>query len=325
MSDIPNPSRKGRDFHGEQQMGFFWGERGYYFVDGPSGAAGHASNASGEDGLAFRSSPEDLLILDNKSFAARGNVSKATAIDPSVNLGQNLDRMIAKVQALPEMPNQPRVLTLLQQSRQSLRTNGNWPSSVRLVVMNAGGQSTGVTKRLSDLGVEFVDYNQVPVRPAPNAPQAAPVVRPRIGVTIGITVGESLLSIVFDLIASKLKQYLDEKDYKDKLSSLQPRIAVSKVAAYSSALSQYRAQELSSLYYNIKLQVTVKTFIIVAGTGSRNIQLSPTPEVLSVIVTKAAVNTASEVYEKIETAPQGHALMITTFTQFLTYSEPVAN
>jgi len=92
-----------------------WGERGYFFVDGPSGAAGHRSNARGEDGLAFRPSSEDLLILDNRSWARRGNVGSATAIDPTVNLGQNLDAMIAKVQNVnvPE-PHRSRILTLLR-------------------------------------------------------------------------------------------------------------------------------------------------------------------------------------------------------------------
>lgn len=34
-------------------MGFYWRERGYLLVDGPSGAGGHAANAAGFDGVAF--------------------------------------------------------------------------------------------------------------------------------------------------------------------------------------------------------------------------------------------------------------------------------
>ena len=47
MANVPSPSTKSRDFHGEQQMGFYWGEQGYFFVDGPSGDKGHRANASG--------------------------------------------------------------------------------------------------------------------------------------------------------------------------------------------------------------------------------------------------------------------------------------
>src|SRR5262249_7972600 len=115
MASVPpsmSSSNRSQDraYHGEQQMGFYWGQRGYFFVPGPSGAGGHPSNASGEDGLAFRAQPEDLLILDNKSYARRGNVGGATAIDPNANLGPNLDRMITRVQGLADLPHKARIL-----------------------------------------------------------------------------------------------------------------------------------------------------------------------------------------------------------------------
>src|SRR6185503_12301129 len=44
-----------RGFAGEQGMGFHYSqETGWGFLDGPSGSGGHASNAGGPDGFAFR-------------------------------------------------------------------------------------------------------------------------------------------------------------------------------------------------------------------------------------------------------------------------------
>ena len=41
--------------------------------------------------------------------------------------------------------------------------------------------------------------------------------------------------------------------------------------------------------------------------------------------TKPDINMASQIYEKVEVTPGGQALIITTFTQFLTYWEPIEN
>jgi hypothetical protein len=38
-------------------------------------------------------------------------------------------------------------------------------------------------------------------------------------------------------------------------------------------------------------------------------------------IAEADIKMASQVYEKVEVAPGDHALIITTFTQFLTYSD----
>jgi hypothetical protein len=78
---------------GEQGMGFAYSqEQGWAFLEGPSGTSGHASNAAGFDGVAFRTDgPPEIHILDNKSLAREGNVGSATAITD--NLGQNLDAL----------------------------------------------------------------------------------------------------------------------------------------------------------------------------------------------------------------------------------------
>ena len=79
-----------RGFSGEQSMGFYWGERGYFIVDGPSGAGGHAANASGFDGVAFNPNTGHMVIYDNKAFARAGNVYSATAISDNLSTATTL-------------------------------------------------------------------------------------------------------------------------------------------------------------------------------------------------------------------------------------------
>src|SRR5688500_11439374 len=97
MSQAPSTSLDS-GFHGEQAMGFFLGVRGFYFVNCPSGAGGHAANSRGFDGVAYNPTTDRLIIYDNKSLKAPGNVSSASAID--ANLATNLKALIAHTKGL---------------------------------------------------------------------------------------------------------------------------------------------------------------------------------------------------------------------------------
>lgn len=151
-----------RGFSGEQSMGFYWGERGYFIVDGPSGAGGHAANASGFDGVAFNPNTGHMVIYDNKAFARAGNVYSATAI--SDNLAKNLDTLRARVAARPDIPQQRTILTNISDARAALTpgTGASWPRNVQLAVSNASGQSTGVGGKLANGTIQFIDYQNAP-------------------------------------------------------------------------------------------------------------------------------------------------------------------
>src|SRR5438093_7568944 len=86
--------RHDRGYFGEQEMGFFLGERGYFIVVGPSGSGGHGITEKGLDGVAYNPKRDHLIIYDNKAFARSGNVASATAIDPATRLASNLDPVI---------------------------------------------------------------------------------------------------------------------------------------------------------------------------------------------------------------------------------------
>jgi hypothetical protein len=159
-----------RGTYGEQGAGFFFGPQGYFMVDGPSGAGGHASNARGFDGVAFNPRTDDLIIYDNKAYRANGNVASASAVDPARNLATNLDDMIAHLQGQRDIPRRIQIIDLLRQTRQSITTSGVAPPrNVRIAVTNSGGASTGISGGLSSRGLVFIDTNAAPKPPPPGA------------------------------------------------------------------------------------------------------------------------------------------------------------
>lgn len=178
----PTDPRHARGFSGEQGMGFihYRRENGWIFFQGPSGSAGHGVTESGFDGVAYNVRTGEIHLVDNKSLARQGNVGSATAIDPSKNLGKNLDGLIQRVEAAKDVPGRIRLLGRLRALKASLTTGKPWPTDVKLVVTGVGGQSTGVTGRLQSQGVEFRPEpgpkSQTPAAPA--KPPAATVESP---------------------------------------------------------------------------------------------------------------------------------------------------
>lgn len=167
----PMDPRHARGYAGEQAMGFthYKESEGWIFFEGPSGAGGHGVTQSGFDGVAYNTRTGEVHLADNKSLAATGNVSSATAIDPARNLGKNLDGLIQRVEATKDVPGRIRLLGLLRQTRAALTTGKPLPPAVKLVVTSEGGRTTGVSARLAAAGVEHL-----PPKPAPSAPLPHP-------------------------------------------------------------------------------------------------------------------------------------------------------
>lgn len=184
-SSVPAISRQAidgtsgdRGFVGEQNMSFvgYSMRDGWALLEGSSGAAGHRANAPGFDAVAVRlTGPLEIHLVDNKAFQRAGNVSSATAI--STNLASNLDALISRLAATGAHGLDPaqaqRVIGELRMASAALRAGTPLPGTVRLVVTNAYGASTGVTQRLSEMGVQFRDLNAPPPRSTP-APASTP-------------------------------------------------------------------------------------------------------------------------------------------------------
>src|SRR6185503_3549232 len=153
---------------GEQGAGFFLGPQDYFLVEGPSGTQGHAANAAGFDGVAYCVKRDHLLIYDNKAFVSDRNVGKGTAIDPAVNLTQNLDALIARVQNMRDIPSRIRIVDLLRQTRAAVTSAGvRPPPNVQIAITNFGGNSAGITRSLAGRGITFIDMKNAPAVPAP--------------------------------------------------------------------------------------------------------------------------------------------------------------
>ena len=149
-----------RGYSGEQDMGFYFGARGYIIVDGPSGAGGHRGNASGFDGVAYNPATGHLVIYDNKSFKTEGSVYSASAI--TTNFAKNIDTVIARVNTINGLDCKQNVLDALSTARTAAATGAKWPSNVQVAVSNAGGQSTDVSGKLSASGISFINFNTAP-------------------------------------------------------------------------------------------------------------------------------------------------------------------
>lgn len=148
--------RHDRGFSGEQDMGFFLGERGYFIVNGPSGAAGHGITEKGFDGVAYNPERDHLIIYDNKAWSRRGSVGSASSIDQ--NLLKNLSEMERHVARMSDMPRQGRILDLLRHARMAVGAGALWPIQVQIAVSNAGGRKSGISSRLASSGISFIDY-----------------------------------------------------------------------------------------------------------------------------------------------------------------------
>lgn len=151
-----------RGYAGEQSLGFFLGQQGYFFIDGPSGAKGHGITTRGFDGLAYNPKTGKLLIYDNKAYKRIGRVSRASAIEPGKNLSKNLTTMITIIEKMQSLPYRNNILQLLKETRNALATKKTWPVNVQIAVSNASGRSTGVSKGLQAKGIQFIDYYKAP-------------------------------------------------------------------------------------------------------------------------------------------------------------------
>jgi Domain of unknown function (DUF4157) len=169
----PVDPRHGRGHSGEQGMGFelYPQSEGWIFFEGPSGAGGHGTTAPGFDGVAYNTRTGELHLIDNKSLKKSGNVTSATAIDPSRNLAKNVDDLITRVEAAKDVPGQGRVLDLLRKTKAAVAAGQPPPAGVKLMVTSVGGQTTDVSARLKSLGVEH--HPGTPAKPATPAPPAA--------------------------------------------------------------------------------------------------------------------------------------------------------
>src|SRR3954453_4346608 len=212
-----------RGYAGEQHMGFWLGENGYVIVDGPSGKGGHAANAPGFDGLAFNPQTNEIILYDNKAYYAKPGTSVDTrsgkTIDPTAGLAASLQRQIARVNAIGDMPGKQRVLGDLRATLAAVAQGRRWPSNVRIAITNAWSRRTGISATLRARGIEPIDVNRAPrqlvVRP-PSRARLSPSVRAVAASAIAIAV-----QVILTWLLGKYMERELQKEIRAKLDKVQ--------------------------------------------------------------------------------------------------------
>ena len=135
----------------EQHVGFarYRFEEGWVYIEGPSGAGGHALTAPGFDGVAYNTHTGELELVEQKGISRTRPVElkdKPTAV--TKKLVKNLDDVIAKVAKMTDLPDQRKILSLLKKTRDALDGKGTVPDRVRIRITSERG--TRITKGLRD-------------------------------------------------------------------------------------------------------------------------------------------------------------------------------
>ncbi|MGY1640641.1 hypothetical protein ACI782_05835 [Geodermatophilus sp. SYSU D00703] len=147
---------------GELDAAFALGQKGFEVVIGPGGPEGHKLTSHGFDIVAYNPQTGQSWIVDNKASGGTSTVREATAIIN--NLKINIDTAITHVKTLPDFPHKQVVLGKLTAARTALGAGRELPDAVSLVVTNAGGYHSGVSKKLAKLGVQFEDMTGAAIR-----------------------------------------------------------------------------------------------------------------------------------------------------------------
>ncbi len=149
---------------GELDAAFALGEQGFEIIIGPAGSNGHKLTEAGLDIVAYNPLTDKLRIVDNKASGGTSTVKDASAITD--NLKKNVRTAADKVKALPDFPNKAKVTAHLEATYDAVEKGKRLPGKVRLVVTNAGGYHSGVSKKLAAKGIAFEDMTGKAVRDA---------------------------------------------------------------------------------------------------------------------------------------------------------------
>lgn len=149
---------------GERDAAFALGQKGFNVIVGPGGPEGHKLTTKGFDIVAYNPKTDELKIVDNKSSGGTSTVQEATAI--TKNLGNNLKTTIDQVKSMPNFPEKNAVITKLEATLNAVENGKPIPSKVSLVITNAGGYHSGISKKLKQQGIQFEDITGKPTRNA---------------------------------------------------------------------------------------------------------------------------------------------------------------
>jgi hypothetical protein len=212
---------------------------------------------------------------------------------------KKLRLLLMHVPERPKLQSGPGMASPKQTSRTSLQD-----------LTDRAGSPIKITYRES---VKQLLREPEPVMPRPSAG------RLRMG-EVGATIGEALVLLLLDLLAAKVREKLDQRQFAQRMRELEPQIGQRKLEAYKAAGASGKTQEPQ--YYNIEIRVT--TTSMMGGTGGFGVSIpgSAHPEVQSVKISAQPLNSAGPVEETAKVM-RGAPMVQVQQIQVLTYSEPV--
>jgi hypothetical protein len=345
--------RHARGYAGEQGMGsmHYRQEDGWIFFEGPGGSRGHRVTQSGFDGVAYnvRTGESEIHLIDNKSLGRTGNVRSATSIDPSHNLGQNLHKLIQRVEAARDVPDRVRLLERLTAAEASLAAGKPLPTDVKLIVTSVGGRTTDVSQRLKDAGVQHRPQVKIPGGEAPEVktePKGPPVnergevigskaegatakmeaaegkaraVKPDFG---GVARGAALigLGIVAGLLDSWVRDKAIQSQLKQGFEKLNPEIKA-KVGALGTDAAALQAEKSGGqIYARVTVQVKVLHELDDAGGDGTAWQYKPMAGFVQLSSVSLSTESIDTVKDEVPETGFAHYYQVKT----ITYSIPVS-
>jgi hypothetical protein len=162
-SDQPTAAHAG-GIMGELDAAFVLGQRGFGIVIGPGGPGGRRLTASGFDIVAFNPATSKVSIVDNKASGGTRTVQEAPAL--TVNLPKNLEDAIRQIRKAQPFPHQATVIQRLESALAAVRAGRPLPPWISRHITNAGGHHSGISRRLRNNGVRFLDLTGVAARRA---------------------------------------------------------------------------------------------------------------------------------------------------------------
>ena len=147
---------------GELDAAFALGQQGFSMVIGPAGPGGHRLTASGFDIVAFNPTTGQVWIVDNKASGGTTSIQDASAL--TVNFRTNLADAIRQIRRASPFPHQATVIRHLENALTAVRAGRPLPSNVSRHITNAGGYHSGISQRLRDQGIRFLDLTGVATR-----------------------------------------------------------------------------------------------------------------------------------------------------------------
>jgi hypothetical protein len=139
--------------------------------------------------------------------------------------------------------------------------------------------------------------------------------------------GTLIFDLLLDLVNAKIREWLDEKKFNERMRALKPYIEIAKVGALQNFMKDPWFAGGSGFYYNIQIRITVTSTTVIGGGHALQMTGFPMPSIENVSISSKIINASGPVDEhaRVPGVREGATggMVMSARSQVLTYSEPV--